>query len=81
MPVSKHDAEEWVPVSRLREAFVGFIVWLDASAGEGRSEKIMLQNYAWPAWFASWMISRRLPTGSDTWNRRMCGRSVSHFGS
>src|SRR5215470_16209695 len=29
----------WVPVSRLREAAARFIVRLDASAGEGRSEK------------------------------------------
>jgi hypothetical protein len=32
----------WVPVSRLREALAQIVVWLDASAGEGRSEKIML---------------------------------------
>jgi hypothetical protein len=30
-----------VPVSRLREALAPLIAWLDASAGEGRSEKIM----------------------------------------
>jgi hypothetical protein len=40
----EHDPEKWVPVSRLREALVGFIVWLGASAGEGRSEKIMLRE-------------------------------------
>jgi hypothetical protein len=38
-----HDPEKWVPVSRLREAVAPFVVWLDASAGEGRSEKIMRQ--------------------------------------
>jgi hypothetical protein len=32
----------WVPVSRLREALVRFVIWLGASAGEGRSEKIVL---------------------------------------
>jgi len=40
----EHDAEKWVPVSRLREALGLSFVWLDASAGEGRSEKIMLQQ-------------------------------------
>jgi hypothetical protein len=47
----KHDPEKacpgldpgWVPVSRLREALARAVIWLDASAGEGRSEKIMLQ--------------------------------------
>jgi hypothetical protein len=34
----------WVPVSRLREALARLVIWLDASAGEGRSEKIMLQQ-------------------------------------
>jgi hypothetical protein len=29
----------WMPVSRLREAWHGPIVWADASAGVGRSEK------------------------------------------
>jgi hypothetical protein len=38
-----HGPEKWVPVSRLREAVAPFVVWLDASAGEGRSEKIMRQ--------------------------------------
>jgi hypothetical protein len=40
----EHDPEKWVPVSRLREALIQFVVSLDASAGEGRSEKIMLQQ-------------------------------------
>jgi hypothetical protein len=34
------------PVSRLREAMARLIIWLDASAGEGRSEKIMLLQKA-----------------------------------
>jgi hypothetical protein len=33
-----------MPVSRLREASAQPITWLDASAGEGRSDKIMLQQ-------------------------------------
>jgi hypothetical protein len=33
-----------MPVSRLREAFARLIIRLDASAGEGRSEKIMLHQ-------------------------------------
>jgi hypothetical protein len=33
-----------VPVSRLREALARLVIGLDASAGEGRSEKIMLQE-------------------------------------
>jgi hypothetical protein len=41
----EHDPEKWVPVSRLREALAWFGIWLGASAGEGRSEKIMLQQY------------------------------------
>jgi hypothetical protein len=40
----EHDPEKWVPVSRLREAMEPLMIWLDASAGEGRSEKIMLQQ-------------------------------------
>ena len=40
----EHDPEKWIPVSRLREALIQFVVSLDASAGEGRSEKIMLQE-------------------------------------
>jgi SAM-dependent methyltransferase len=35
----EHDPEKWVPVSRLREALARFVLWLDASAGEGRSDK------------------------------------------
>jgi hypothetical protein len=34
-----------VPVSRLREALECSFVWLDASAGEGRSEEIMIHQY------------------------------------
>jgi hypothetical protein len=34
----------WAPVSRLREALARLVVRLDASAGEGRSEKIMLDE-------------------------------------
>jgi len=33
----------WVPVSRLREALPRLVIWLDASAAEGRSEKTMHQ--------------------------------------
>jgi hypothetical protein len=33
-----------MPVSRLREAVAKPAVWFDASAGEGRSEKIMLRQ-------------------------------------
>jgi hypothetical protein len=40
----EHDPEKWVPVSRLREALAPSVVELDASAGEARSEKIMLQE-------------------------------------
>jgi hypothetical protein len=36
----------WNPVSRLPEALDRFVIWLDASAGEGRSEKIMLKPNA-----------------------------------
>jgi hypothetical protein len=39
-----HDPEKWEPVSRLREALLRLFVLLDASAGEGRSEKIMRQE-------------------------------------
>jgi hypothetical protein len=34
----------WVPVSRLREALARLVIGLDALAGEGRSEKIVLQQ-------------------------------------
>jgi hypothetical protein len=34
----------WAPVSRLREALPNFVLSFDASAGEGRSEKIMLKR-------------------------------------
>ena len=40
----EHDPEKWEPVSRLREALGTFVIRLDASAGEGRSEKIMLHG-------------------------------------
>ena len=39
----EHDPEKWTPVSRLCEALARLTVWLDASAGEGRPDKIMLQ--------------------------------------
>jgi hypothetical protein len=42
----KHDPEKWEPVSRLREAFSNHLHFVDASAGEGRSEKIMLEQKA-----------------------------------
>jgi hypothetical protein len=42
----EHDPEKWIPVSRLREAQARFVVSFDASAGEGRSEKIMLKQKA-----------------------------------
>jgi hypothetical protein len=34
----------WGPVSRLREARAPVVVWLDASPGEARSDKIMRQQ-------------------------------------
>jgi hypothetical protein len=42
----EHDAEKWIPVSRLREALSTARPSFDASAGEGRSEKIMLKEQA-----------------------------------
>jgi hypothetical protein len=36
-----HDPEKWEPVSRLREAMIIVRSSFDASAGEGRSDKIM----------------------------------------
>jgi hypothetical protein len=36
--------KKWEPVSRLREALARLVNWLDASAGEGRSEKITLNK-------------------------------------
>jgi hypothetical protein len=36
-----HDPEKWKPVSRLREALAWSDLWINASAGEGRSDKIM----------------------------------------
>jgi hypothetical protein len=36
--------KKWTPVSRLREALARPIISFDASAGEGRSEKIMLHE-------------------------------------
>jgi hypothetical protein len=38
----EHDPEKQVPVSRLREAVPAAYTSFDASAGEGRSDKIML---------------------------------------
>jgi hypothetical protein len=40
----EHDPEKWHPVSRLREAPPNLCPPFDASAGEGRSEKIMLKQ-------------------------------------
>jgi hypothetical protein len=40
----EHNPEKWIPVSRLREALAEHNNWVDASAGEGRSEKIMLHQ-------------------------------------
>jgi hypothetical protein len=40
----EHDPEKWNPVSRLREAVAKLCGWLDASAGEGRSQKITLNQ-------------------------------------
>jgi hypothetical protein len=36
-----HDPEKWIPVSRLREALAKPSREIEASAGEGRSGKIM----------------------------------------
>jgi hypothetical protein len=44
-----HDPEKWEPVSRLREALQRLARALDASAGEGRSEKIMRKQNYWRA--------------------------------
>jgi hypothetical protein len=41
-----HDPEKWEPVSRLREAWARLFIWLDASAGGGRSEKDHAQTKA-----------------------------------
>ena len=41
--IGEHDPEKWIPVSRLREAPAMTLRWVEASAGEGRSEKIMLK--------------------------------------
>jgi hypothetical protein len=43
-PWREHDPEEWKPVSRLREAVARSFERTVASAGEGRSEKIMLNE-------------------------------------
>jgi hypothetical protein len=42
----EHDPEKWIPVSRLREAHRQSRLFFrqDASAGEGRSEEIMLKK-------------------------------------
>jgi hypothetical protein len=42
----QHDPEKWMPVSRLREASFAIYASASASAGEGRSEKIMPQATA-----------------------------------
>jgi hypothetical protein len=42
----EHDPEKWKPVSRLREALSNHALLFDASAGESRSEKIMLLQHA-----------------------------------
>jgi len=48
---SPHDPEKWNPVSRLREALgTILIVWTNASAGVGRSDKIMRNQKRLDAW-------------------------------
>jgi hypothetical protein len=44
MNLLEHDPEKWKPVSRLREATLTAFGRGYASAGEGRSDKIMLQR-------------------------------------
>jgi hypothetical protein len=46
----EHDPEKWTPVSRLREAPASVRRSFDASAGDGRSEKIMLSQKAKAKW-------------------------------
>jgi hypothetical protein len=46
----KHDPEKWTPVSRLREAFGAVSPFAGASAGEARSDKIMLKQQAKAKW-------------------------------
>jgi hypothetical protein len=47
---TEHDPEKWKPVSRLREAIASTVdSRFSASAGEGRSEKIMLNQTLAPA--------------------------------
>jgi hypothetical protein len=43
---AKHGPEKWSPVSRLREAWQMLCVRVEASAGVGRSEKIVLKQKA-----------------------------------
>jgi hypothetical protein len=40
----KHNPEKWEPVFRLREAWQQFALSFDASAGVGKSKKIMLKK-------------------------------------
>jgi hypothetical protein len=35
----EHDPEKWIPVPACAKPLTRIVVWLDASAGEGRSEK------------------------------------------
>jgi hypothetical protein len=35
----EHDPEKWIPVPACAKSLTRIVVWLDASAGEGRSEK------------------------------------------
>jgi hypothetical protein len=44
--IRAHDPEKWPPVSRLREAMIIVCSSVDASAGEGRSDKIMVKQKA-----------------------------------
>jgi endonuclease YncB( thermonuclease family) len=53
-----HDPEKCVAVSRLREAPDGSIARFDASAGEGRSEKIMRKQRAKARWRFNLIPSR-----------------------
>jgi hypothetical protein len=43
---AQHDPEKWEPVSRLREAQPARVLSFEASAGEGRSDNIMLKEQA-----------------------------------
>jgi hypothetical protein len=50
----ERDPEKWAPVSRLREA---------ASAGEGKSEKIMLKRKIWPQRHRHFALQRSIHFG------------------